>query len=57
MYQTVNSPLVRKEQEQAAGIGVSILQKRSIGTVSDTSVSIHIGILIFDNTNATFLNV
>lgn len=37
----------KKEQEHTAGIGVCILQKRSIGTVSDISVSIHID--IFDN--------
>lgn len=37
----------KKEREHTAGIGVFILQKRSIGTLSDSSVSIHIEISIY----------
>lgn len=40
----------RREREHTAGIGVSIFHKRSVGTVSDILVSVHIEIDIFDNT-------
>lgn len=48
----------KRERERAADIGVSGLQKRSIGNVSHILVSIHIEIFIFfDNTNADFTQV
>lgn len=40
----------KKERERAAGISVSRLQKGSIGTILDISVSIHQNSDIFYNT-------